>query len=135
MTDSLRLKVVTPRGSLLDEQVISLSARSPVGEFCLLPEHRSIMSALSPGTMTVEQPDGGKTLYAVDRGFLEAGGDHVNVITERCIAAEDVDVEKLVKEIKGLEEKIAPLDIGSPETQPLLEALEWAKAQVEASPK
>jgi F-type H+-transporting ATPase subunit epsilon len=130
MADSLDLKVVTPKGSLLNKKVASFTGCSDLGEFCILPEHRPLLASLVAGRMIVEQQGGEKKTYALDRGFLEAGIDHVNVITERCLAAEDLDKTEITSEKEELESELKDLDQGSPEASELLLKLDWAKVRL-----
>jgi ATP synthase F1 epsilon subunit len=130
MADSLDLKVVTPKGSLLNKKVASFTGCSDLGEFCILPEHRPLLASLVAGRMIVEQQGGEKKTFALDRGFLEAGIDHVNVITERCLAAEDLDKTEITSEKEELESELKDLDQGSPEASELLLKLDWAKVRL-----
>ncbi|MCP4603978.1 MAG: ATP synthase F1 subunit epsilon [Proteobacteria bacterium] len=132
----LQLKVVTPKGSLLDEEAASFTACSEkLGEFCILPNHRPIMASIAAGRMIVEQQKGTKAVYALDRGFLEAGADHVNVITEQCIPVDELDQADLTKEVAELEEKLAAIDAGAPEAEEIVVALEWAKVRLTVTEK
>ncbi len=130
MTETLQVKVVTPNGSLLDEESQAFTASSVLGEFCILPNHRAIMAAIVPSRMVVEQSSGGKAAYALDRGFMEAGADHVNVITERCVPAEKLDGAALKKEVAELEDKLTAMDAYSEEAEEVIQDLEWAKVQL-----
>ena len=130
MADSLDLKVVTPSGSLLDEKVASFTGCSDLGEFCILPEHRPLLASLVAGRMIVELEGGEKKVYALDRGFLEAGLDHVNVITERCLAVEELDKTEIANEIKELEAELKDLDQASEEAVELLQKLDWANVRL-----
>ena len=132
MSETLHVKVVTPTGSSLDEKTASFTASSEMGEFCIMPNHRNIMASILPSRMVVEQIGGGTVAYAIDRGFLEAAADHVNVITERCISAEDLDKSEITKEAASLEEKLTAMDSGAPEAQEIIRALEWAKVRLSA---
>jgi F-type H+-transporting ATPase subunit epsilon len=135
MAEDLKVKVVTPQGSLLDEKASAFTARSDLGEFCILPNHRPIMTALAVGCMVIEFQQGTKAEYALDRGFLEAGEDHVNVVTEQCIPKEKLDGVALSKERAELEQKLAQMDLGAPEAQDLIRALKWAEMRLEIADK
>ena len=132
MGATLRLKVVTPEGSLLDEDVSAVTARSEVGEFCVLPEHRPILASLSAGRFLVEAADGGRTEYVVDAGFFEGGPDHVNVITQNCIARADIDAEQVRAEMSELTEKVSALEEDAPEREELLIKMNWAQARIDS---
>ena len=131
MAEKLRVKVVTPLGSLFDEEALAFTARSDLGEFCILPNHRPIMASVVPGRMIIELQKGGTAAFALDRGFLEAAEDHVNVITEQCIPKEELDRIALAEEIADLEEKLKPMDLGTPEAIELTRAREWAEIRLE----
>ena len=128
ISESLELKVVTPEGSSVAEEAISFTACSDLGEFCILPNHRPILSVLVAGRMVVERAGGEQVVHAMDRGFLEGGPDHVNVITEHCRAAGDLDAAALQAEERDLEERLAAATEDGPERAGILVALEWVRA-------
>ena len=130
MADGLDLKVVTPKGSLIDAKVASFTGCSELGEFCILPEHRPLMASLTAGRMIVQLQGGEEMTYALDRGFLEAGLDHVNVITEQCLVAEDLDKAEITREMEELEAELKDLDQRSLEAVELLQKLDWAKVRL-----
>ncbi|MDJ0761886.1 MAG: ATP synthase F1 subunit epsilon [Myxococcota bacterium] len=130
MSETLAVKVVTPRGSLIDEVVGAFTARSEMGEFSILPNHRAIMAALAVGPMVIDRPQTGKAAFALDRGFLEAGADHVNVITEQCVPAEEIDATAVAQEVTALEGQLSEMDLGTPEATQVIADLEWAKTRL-----
>ena len=130
MTGLLRLRVVTPGGSLINEEVAAFTGRSDFGEFCILPEHRPILASLVAGRMIVEKTGGAKVLYALDRGFMEAGPDHVNVITERCVPAEALDKTAVSEELAQAESALKDLDPTSPEAKEALDKFSWAEVRL-----
>lgn len=133
MAETLKVKVVTPKGSLIDEEAASFTARSALGEFCILPQHRPIMAAIVVGPMVIESVESGKLAFALDRGYMEAGSDHVNVITERCVPSKDLDRAGLEREVSELEEQLTSMDSGSEEAEPVIAALEWAKTRLQVT--
>jgi ATP synthase F1 epsilon subunit len=126
---TLELKVVTPQGAVVGETVESVTARSDLGEFCVLPMHRLILAALEPGRLLVQREGGEKVTYAIDKGFLEGGPDHANVITARCVEATDVDAAEVEAEIEELQKQLDEMEITDPKRPGTIEALEWAKAK------
>jgi F-type H+-transporting ATPase subunit epsilon len=131
MAETLKLKVVTPEGAVVDEDVAGVTARSDLGEFSVLPQHRLILAALEPGRLIVERPDGGSsTTYAVDKGFLEGGPDHANVITQRCVDPEDIDAEAVAAEVEELQQQLDQMEITDPKRDGVADSLAWARAQL-----
>ena len=133
MSGTLRLKIVTPEGSLLDEEVASVTARSEVGEFCVLPEHCPILASLSAGRFIVEATDGSKTEYVVDSGFFEGGADHTSVITQKCVATKDVNIDQVTAELDALSKKISDLPEDDPDREELNLKINWAQAQIDSA--
>jgi len=125
---NLKLQVVTPTGSALDEVAKAVTAQSALGEFCILPEHRPILTSLETGRMVVEQTDGRKAVYVLERGFLEGGPDHVSVITQRCLDATEIDASAIKAEIGELEEQLKGLETDDPARAETESALRWARA-------
>jgi F-type H+-transporting ATPase subunit epsilon len=131
-TGRIDLEVVTPAGRAVREQVASVTAISEVGEFCVLPEHRPILAALRAGRLAFDR--GGEiAIYAVDRGFLAGGPDHVSIITERCAAAADIDRNEVERELADLGGRLAALPEDD-QARPALESdLAWARARLDAA--
>ena len=131
MADTLHLKVVTPTGCVVDKPVTAFTARSEMGEFCVLPGHCLLLTALVPGPMKVEEAEREPTRFALDRGFLEAGPAAVNVITDHCLAARDIDADKAKEEIASLESELEARGSDTPEGKLTLQKLDWARARLQ----
>lgn len=92
---SLTLKVVTPERVVLEEQVDQVTAMTEAGEITVLPNHRSLVTALQPGEMRVKS--GGKEWFlAVSTGFLEVRpGNHLVVLADTAERSEELDLAKI----------------------------------------
>ena len=135
MAQTIRLKVVTPAGSVIDKDVLSVTACSDVGEFCVLPEHCPILASLAAGRFLVETANDTQDTYVIDRGFFEGGIDHANVITQYCVSASDIDSEAVKAEIDQLKEQLASLPSDDPSAAELNSALLWAGARFDNAKK
>jgi len=132
MADSFRLKVVTPAGGVFDGDVASVTTRSEVGEFCMLPEHCRLLTALEPGRLAIAKRDGGVESYVIDEGFLEGGADHANVIVQQCVAVADIDEAAVKREAEVLRAALARLAEEDPERAEQARTLRWAEARLDA---
>ena len=133
---TIKLKVVTPVGSAVDEIANAVTAQSELGEFCILPDHRPILTSLETGRLVVDQTDGEKAIYVLERGFLEGGPDHVSVITQRCVEASELQRAQVQAEIAELEQQLDKLE-GDDELgrQEVEAGLRWARACLASAPK
>jgi ATP synthase F1 epsilon subunit len=132
MSDAFRLKVVTPAGGIFDDDVAAVTTRSEVGEFCMLPEHCRLLTALEPGRLVIARRDGAVESYVIDEGFLEGGGDHVNVIVQRCVAVGEIDEAAVKREADQIRAAQALLADEDPERAEQGRALRWAEARLDA---
>ena len=90
----MKLEVVTPIGSKVDEAEINeVVAPGALGELGILPGHEPLLTTLVPGRLVYEK-GGAQVTFAADTGFLQVIGDTVRVITETCLAPEDIDTER-----------------------------------------
>jgi len=87
---TLKLEIVTPEGKIYSEQVDMVTLPGAEGEMGVFPEHVPVMTQVVPGEITVRK-DGREHQMAVGNGFVEITGDHVAVMTDMAIWAEDID--------------------------------------------
>lgn len=85
----MRLRVLLPSRVLLDSEVTRVLAEGLEGHFCLLPRHVDYVSALVPGLLSCETPEG-EVHLAVDEGILLKRGADVTVATPRAVTSHDL---------------------------------------------
>jgi F-type H+-transporting ATPase subunit epsilon len=116
MADTLTLEIVTPQASVVCEQVEMVTLPVVEGQIGVYPEHVRLITQIVPGeiTMTV---DGGERFLAVGEGLVEVTRDHVAIVTDMAVPAEQID-EARVQEAREraaarLREKISDEEIAS----------------------
>ncbi len=80
MAETFHLKVVTPRGAALEEEITSLTITTDDGEITALPGHCLLLSSLTAGRMIVFRGAHDPLSYVAASGYLEIGPDHAHVI-------------------------------------------------------
>lgn len=86
----MRLRVLTPTETLVDEPVVKINAEGPEGMFCLLPRHRDWVAALVPGIVGFFTLDDHESFIAADRGVLVKCGDEVLISVRRAVRDGDL---------------------------------------------
>lgn len=74
----MKIKIILPNATLLDEQADKITAPGADGFFQILPKHIDFVSSLNPGILSVysnEQVE----YYAVNQGFLVKQKDVVYI--------------------------------------------------------
>lgn len=119
MADTLHLRIVTPERLLLDEDVDEVTAPGVVGEFGVLPNHTTFLSALQPGRFSYRQ--GAQThVMVVSGGFAEVVENVMTVLTDTVELPTQIDVERARTALRKAEDALkalSPIDAAFPETQ------------------
>jgi F-type H+-transporting ATPase subunit epsilon len=93
MPDTLKLEIVTPDAQTYSEDVEMVTLPGIEGEMGIYPHHVPLMTQLAPGEVIVRK-DGTDIFLAVGDGFVEVTGDHVAILTDMAIKADDIDEAK-----------------------------------------
>ncbi len=106
MAKTIHLEIVTPDRKLLSEDVEFVGAPGFNGEFGVLPDHASFLSALGIGSLHYNQ--GGKTSWVfISGGFAEVSANKMSVLAEIAERAEEIDVERARKAKERAEKRLA----------------------------
>ena len=81
----MKLKVVLPTGTLIDQEVTKITAEAENGSFCLLPHHIDFVAALVPGLLSFENERGEEEFLAIDEGVLVKCGAEVRVSSRNAV--------------------------------------------------
>jgi F-type H+-transporting ATPase subunit epsilon len=92
MDNTLRLEIVTPDATV-SEDVDMVTLPGVEGQIGILPGHVPLMTHMVPGEMIVRK-NGQDHFLVVGEGFVEITGDHVAILTDLAIAAENIDEAK-----------------------------------------
>jgi F-type H+-transporting ATPase subunit epsilon len=76
------------------------------GEMGIFPMHVPLMTQIVSGEITVRK-DGREQYLAVGDGFVEITGDHVAVMTDMAIKAENIDEAKAEEARRRAEARLA----------------------------
>ena len=87
----LRLVLVTPETTLLDERVRSLQFPMYDGQIGVLPGRAPLVGQLGIGVLKVETSAGGTDRYFIDGGFVQIKGSIVTLLTDRAIPEKQID--------------------------------------------
>lgn len=93
MATTLKLEIVTPEAKAYSEDVEMVTLPGIEGEMGILPSHVPLLTQLMAGEVTVRR-NGQDVFLAVGDGFVEIGGDHVAIVTDMAIQAENIDEAK-----------------------------------------
>ncbi|MFO1478454.1 MAG: F0F1 ATP synthase subunit epsilon [Verrucomicrobiota bacterium] len=106
MANTLKLEIVTPEGKIYSEDVEMVTLPGAEGEMGIFPGHVPIMTQITAGELVARK--GGEEIFlAVGEGFVEIAGDHVAVLADMAIKADDIDEAKVEEARKRAEARLA----------------------------
>jgi F-type H+-transporting ATPase subunit epsilon len=129
MPDTLKLEIVTPDARTFSGDVEMVTLPGSEGEMGVYPHHVPLMTQLVPGEVIVRK-DGADIFLAVGDGFVEVTGDHVSILTDMAIKADDIDEAKAEEARRRAEARLAE-QIDAEENAIVSAALANALAQID----
>jgi len=99
LNKSLRLVIVTPEKTLLDETVSSLRFPLYDGDIGILPGRLPLIGRLGTGTLKVTV-DATDRLFFIDGGFVQVKQGVVTLLTNSAIPAGEVSATKAEAELQ-----------------------------------
>lgn len=106
MAATLKLEIVTPDAKIYSEDVDMVTLPGAEGEMGIFPNHVPLMTQLVAGEI-IARKDGRDHFLAVGEGFVEITGDHVAIMTDMAIKAENVDEAKAEEARRRAEARLA----------------------------
>ena len=93
MTNTLKLRIVTPETTFYSDEVDMVTLEGVEGQMGLLPGHIRMMTQMVPGELIVHK-NGRDQFLAVGEGLVEVSSERVDIITDMAITAENIDEAK-----------------------------------------
>jgi F-type H+-transporting ATPase subunit epsilon len=93
MPATLKLEIVTPDAKVYSEDVEMVTLPGVEGEMGIYPQHVPLLTQIVAGEV-IARKGGQDSSLAVGDGFVEITGDHVAIMTDMAMTAENIDEGK-----------------------------------------
>jgi F-type H+-transporting ATPase subunit epsilon len=133
MAATFPFRLLTPTGIVFEGDALEVSAIGSLGEFGVLPEHINFITSLVPGVLEAKLPDGTAMHWVVSGGLAEVKDSVMTVLASTAESPETVDAAAASVEVQQADEKFSNLSFYDPAYQAAQEALQLARARVEAA--
>ena len=106
MAKMIKLQIITPTRTILDEEVESLILTTTEGEMGVFYDHEPVVALL--GYKQVSYKQEGKKKYATTMGgFVEVTKDKVTILTDASELQDEIDVERAKRAKERAEKRLA----------------------------
>ena len=127
--NNFEAQILTPQGSLFDDQVTGVRVPGVMGSFEVKTLHASIISTLEIGRILVRRADGDELYFAVSGGFVEVHDNKLTLLAEAAEPVEEIDVERAEAAKERAEERLES-DDDSIDNERARKALERAENRI-----
>lgn len=107
--DKLRLVIVTPERTLLDEPVSALRFPLYDGEIGILPGRLPLIGRLGFGELKVTTSTGEQHFF-IDGGFVQVLGPTVSLLTHRAVPVASLSAAEAEKQLAAATARVAKTD-------------------------
>ena len=103
---NLTLEIITPEKVVYKNEIDELIAPTVNGQIAILPNHVGLLTKIIPGELIIRKANSQEAL-AVTGGFLEVAKNHISILADYAIRAEDIEVAKALEAQKRAEKLMA----------------------------
>ncbi len=104
MPTPFRVEVLTPEGSVFDEECTMVSTRTEVGSIGILARHQPLLGMLVPTELRLYRSPEDIVSYAQGEGYVQVSADGVLVLVEEAHTADELDVADLKEKLRKAEQ-------------------------------
>lgn len=108
-THNLRLVVVTPETTLLDEPVDALRFPLADGSIGILPGRAPLVGRLGAGELRITTK-GVERRFFIEGGFVQVKAGTVSLLTERAIPADQINAQQVRQHLEQVAAKVTHSD-------------------------
>jgi F-type H+-transporting ATPase subunit epsilon len=129
---SMKVNIVTPEKVAWEAEAVSVTIPGSEGYLGVWANHAPLVTGLQPGVITIKLNDAGDTKYmACSGGFVEISENTVNVMTDSCEEAGEIDVDRAKAALERAKKRLMA---GDPEVDVdrAMLARQRAEARIEA---
>lgn len=90
---NLLLEIITPEKIVFKDEIDEVIAPTVNGEIAILPNHVGLITQVIPGELIIKKNNKDQSL-AITEGFLEVTNNHISILANYAINAENINVAK-----------------------------------------
>lgn len=105
MANTMRLQIITPMRTILDEEVESVILHTTEGEMGILYDHEPVVTLLGYKKIVYTQ-EGQKKQATTLGGFAEVTKDKIIILTDASELAQEIDLERAEKAKERAEKRL-----------------------------
>ncbi|MBK8164487.1 MAG: ATP synthase F1 subunit epsilon [bacterium] len=111
MAKSFKVVIVTPDRTAFEGEAVSATLPGQAGYLGVWANHAPLVAAVVPGLVTLRADEAGnEQRLAVGAGFVEISDNVVNLMTDTCELAGEIDVARAQKALERARGRLASME-------------------------
>lgn len=102
----IKLKIITPIGLYMDEEVEAVKVRTVEGEVTILSNHMPMVAMLVTSKCSLKQSGQFKP-YAIAGGLMQFGNNEMRILSDAVEGKESIDIERAKRAKERAEARLA----------------------------
>lgn len=111
----LHLKIITPKKTVLEQEVKSVTIPTSSGEVTILPRHANLFSIITEGIIKIKRLDE-EDYLSIGGGYLETDGTNLTILVSRAYGQSEID-ESIINKAMDDAKKILSQPVSEAEKQ------------------
>jgi F-type H+-transporting ATPase subunit epsilon len=111
------VEVLTPEGSVFDDEVGMVSTRTEVGSIGILARHEPVLGMLVPTALRLYRSETDVVTYAQGEGYIQVSNEGVLILVEEADEPGSLDAADLRDRLRKAESAVAAAEEGSEEAR------------------
>ncbi len=104
MPTPFRVEVLTPEGSVFEDEVTMVSTRTEIGSIGIRARHQPLLGMLVPTELRLYRSEDDIVRYAQGEGYVQVSADGVLVLVEEAQTPDELDAADLKEKLRKAEE-------------------------------
>src|SRR5690349_21548015 len=128
MTKRLRLQIITPNGTVYNNECYQVELPGKEGRFGVLAGHMNLIVLLTSGLLEIKASATSVNLqYIISEGVAEIKDNHCILLGERAICRSDIERAKLAAELNQQQLLLAQEDLSVFKRNQLIKSIEFSE--------
>lgn len=103
----LSIKILIPGAVAWSGEAEQINIQTTSGKITILPNHISLLSVIETSVLAIKLNDSQLKLVVISDGYLSiTENNEINIVADRCISEEKINLEKLEKNYKEAIERV-----------------------------
>jgi F-type H+-transporting ATPase subunit epsilon len=111
------VEVLTPEGSVFDEEVGMVSTRTEVGSIGILARHEPVLGTLVPTALRLYRSDDDIVTYAQGEGYIQVSDEGVLILVEEAHPPGELDAADLREKLRRAEDALSSAEPNTEESR------------------